>query len=228
MKSLVIFDLDGTLLNTIDDLGTATNYALKESGYPEHPLDAYPEYVGNGITRLIERALPQELRTEDVIWKVREKFKEYYNQHMADATKPYPGIPELLKNLTQKGIKLAVASNKYQSAAKKLVLHYFPEIPWADIEGQKEGVPTKPDPSVVFEILGKVEVPKAQVLYVGDSDIDIETAKRACVEVVGVTWGFRPARELRRAGADALISEPSQLLPLVDQDMVLIPPSPVS
>ena len=159
MKKLVIFDLDGTLLNTIADLGTATNYALTQCGYPTHPISAYPRFVGSGITKLLERVLPESARNSDSVEALRVHFKAYYEEHMADDTEPYPGIPELLAQLTARGVAVAVASNKYQAAVEHLINHYFPEIPWAAVEGQKEGIPVKPDPSIVFEILGKSPSP---------------------------------------------------------------------
>lgn len=127
MKSYVIFDLDGTLLKTIDDLANATNYALRTLGYPTHGLWVYPSMVGNGVTRLIERALPDEARTEKIINDALAAFKEYYNEHCCDTTVPYPGIPELLAQLTNEGVNLAVASNKYQEAVTKIIAHYFPD-----------------------------------------------------------------------------------------------------
>lgn len=166
MKQLVIFDLDGTLINSIKDLGAATNFALEKNGFPTHPLEAYPMYVGNGVSKLIERALPEDQRNEAMIKKIRADFTTYYDIHNTDYTHPYDGIPELLKHLQENGIKIAVASNKYDAAAKALVTTLFPSISFAAIEGQKEGVPVKPDPSVVFEILGATQVKKADVLYV--------------------------------------------------------------
>lgn len=214
MKKLVIFDLDGTLLNTIADLGTAANFALSECGYPTHPISAYPRFVGSGITKLLERVLPECDRSSENIERLRPHFKEYYGQHMADATEPYPGIPELLRQLTSRNIAVAVASNKYQTAVEKLIQHYFPEVKWSAIEGQKEGIPVKPDPSIVFEILGKCPTPKSDVLYVGDSGIDMETAHRACIESAGVTWGFRPVTELKEHYADHIVESTGQLLRL--------------
>lgn len=215
MKRLVIFDLDGTLLNTISDLGAATNHALKESGYPQHNLASYPMFVGNGVTRLIERALPEDVRTPEIIASMREKFREYYDEHMADATEPYPGMRRLLSDLVDMDVKVAVASNKYQQAVEKLIAHFFPDIPWCAVEGQKEGVPVKPDPSIVFEILGKVPTRKSKVLYVGDSGVDMETARRACVDSCGVTWGFRPVKELRDTYADNIVNSPDEIINIV-------------
>ncbi len=212
MKRLVIFDLDGTLLNTISDLGSATNHALRESGYPEHSLASYPMFVDNGVTRLIERALPEDVRTPEIIEAMREKFREYYDEHMADATEPYPGIRQLLHTLVDMDVKVAVASNKYQQAVEMLIARFFP---WSAVEGQKEGVPVKPDPSIVFEILGKVPTRKSKVLYVGDSGVDMETARRACVDSCGVTWGFRPVKELRETYADNIVNTPDEIITIV-------------
>lgn len=212
MKSLIIFDLDGTLLNTIDDLGNACNHAMRTMGYPTHALISYPLMVGNGITRLIERALPDEHRTPETITEARRIFVEYYNEHCCDATTPYPGITQLLSDLTSRGINLAVASNKYDSAVHRIISHYFPDIAFSAVFGHIEGIPTKPDPSIVFEILTACPTPKAETLFVGDSAVDIETARRACVDSVGVTWGFRGEAELRKAYADHIISDPDDIL----------------
>lgn len=215
MKSLVIFDLDGTLLNTIDDLGAACNHALLKLGYPTHALLSYPMMVGNGITRLIQRALPDEARTPEIISEARSIFVEYYDRHCCDATVPYPGIPQLLSELSSQGVKIAVASNKYNEAVSKIITHYFPDIPFSALFGQIEGIPVKPDPSIVFEVLTTCPTPKSETLFVGDSAVDIETARRACVDSVGVTWGFRSQSELRRAYADYIVSDPDDILAIV-------------
>ncbi|MDE5930712.1 MAG: HAD family hydrolase [Muribaculaceae bacterium] len=215
MKSLVIFDLDGTLLNTIDDLGNACNEALRQMGYQPHALTSYPMMVGNGITRLIERALPDEARTERIIAEVRRHFMAYYDNHCCDMTVPYPGIELLLEELTRRNINLAVTSNKYQRAVSLLISRYFSKYNFKVVLGQHDGVPPKPDPSIVFEALSQCPTPKSDVLYVGDSGVDMETARRACVESVGVTWGFRSETELRSAYADHIIEEPCDLIGLL-------------
>lgn len=143
---------------------------------------------------------------------------QYYDSHNVDKTVPYPGIVELLEQLASIGVKMAVASNKYQSAVEKLIAHYFPKVEWVAVEGQKEDVPVKPDPSIVFEILLKNPTPKAEVLYVGDSGVDMETARRACVESVGVTWGFRPVKELQDFYADNIVNVASEILSIVDKE----------
>ena len=206
MKKLVIFDLDGTLLNTIADLAEATNHALRICGYPTHPTDAYRFFVGNGINKLFERALPDRERSQENILRIRSLFIPYYNEHNADYSRPYPGIPQLLKRIQEKGMLIAVASNKYQEATHKLITQYFPEISFAQIFGQREGVPSKPDPSVVNEIIQKTGTEKSNVVYVGDSCVDMETGINAQVTTIGVSWGFRPRTELE-AYHPALIAD---------------------
>ncbi|MCM1290910.1 MAG: HAD family hydrolase [Prevotella sp.] len=210
MKKLVIFDLDGTLLNTIGDLGASTNYALKQMGYPEHPLSAYKFMVGNGVRKLMERAQPDADASE--IDELLRHFREHYDEHCTDTTEPYPGIVELLYELISKGIALAVASNKYQQATERIINHFFTDIPFVAIKGQIAERPVKPDPSIIFSILNDYPTAKKDILFVGDSAVDIETARRGCVENVGVTWGFRPVSELRKAYADHVVSQPNEIL----------------
>ncbi len=196
MKKLVIFDLDGTLLNTIADLAHSTNYALNKLGYPTHEIEKYNFMVGNGIDKLFERALPEEEKSKENVLRVRKEFVPYYDIHNADDSRPYPGIPELLSYLQDAGVQIAVASNKYQTATQKLVDHYFPEIHFTAVLGQREGVKVKPDPIIVSDILEVAKVAKEEVLYVGDSGVDMQTAANAGVTACGVTWGFRPRTEL--------------------------------
>lgn len=196
MKQLAIFDLDGTLLNTIADLGQACNYALHATGFPPHELGSYPFMVGNGITRLIERALPEQSRNEGTIEAVRNVFLNFYDTHCTDLTTPYHGIHDTLRTLTDRGVKVAVASNKYQEAVTKLINHFFPDINWIAIEGQRDSRPTKPNPDIVFDILKTAVIRPDNVLYIGDSGVDIDTARNAGIESIGVTWGFRPEQEL--------------------------------
>lgn len=210
MKTLVIFDLDGTLLNTIHDLGEACNHALRKMGFSQHPIPAYNYMVGNGVRKLMERAQPDA--DAETVDRLLEYFREYYDSHNTEHTKPYNGIPELLAELKARGVAIAVASNKYESATRSIVHHYFPDIEFASIQGQVPGRPTKPDPSVIFDILSMHPTPKSQVLYVGDSGVDMEAARRACVESIGVSWGFRPVSELRANLADHIVNQPSEIL----------------
>lgn len=196
MKKLVIFDLDGTLLNTIADLAQSTNHALQTLGYPTHEESAYHLMVGNGINKLLERALPDGERTEENILRMRKEFIPYYDMHNTDMSRPYPGIPQLLKYLQAQGVRLAVASNKYQAATVKLIDKYFPTLTFAAVLGQRDGVNVKPDPAIIHDIMQIAKVSKEDVLYVGDSGVDMQTALNAGVTACGVTWGFRPRAEL--------------------------------
>lgn len=215
MKKLVIFDLDGTLLNTIADLAHSTNYALKQNGFPIHETERYNFFVGNGINKLFERALPEGEKTEENILRVRKEFLKHYDLHNTDCSSPYPGIPELLNQLQQANIQLAVASNKYQAATVKLINHYFPAIRFAEVLGQREGVPTKPAPTIVYNILEKTHTDKAEVLYVGDSGVDMQTAQNSGITACGVTWGFRPRIELENFTPENIVDKPCEILELV-------------
>ncbi|MBQ2367592.1 MAG: HAD family hydrolase [Bacteroidaceae bacterium] len=197
MKKLFIFDLDGTLLDTVADLGNSCNHVFTEAGFPTHPIDAYYKFVGNGIAKLIERALPAEEATAENIEKLLPPFRAYYNLHMADDTKPYRGVCELLAELQAKGVQLAVASNKYQAATENLVKKYFPEINFVAVFGQRDNVPVKPDPAIVRDIQQAAGIEDtAEIIYIGDSLVDLNTAKNSNVEFAAVTWGFCPRESL--------------------------------
>lgn len=215
MKKLVIFDLDGTLLNTIADLAAATNHALQQLGYPTHPEATIRTFVGNGINKLLERALPSDKQTEAEVMRMRTHFVPYYDEHNADLSLPYPGITAVLEALQQKGVMTAVASNKYQAATTKLVKHYFPTIDFTEVLGQREGIAVKPDPTIVFDILKKAGVRPEDTLYVGDSGVDMQTAINAGVDAVAVAWGFRPKAELESFHPQGIIEEASKLLEFV-------------
>ncbi len=211
MKKLVIFDLDGTLLNTIADLAQSTNHALSELGFPTHDESAYKFMVGNGINKLFERALPEGWKTEENILKVRSLFVPHYDLHNADMSRPYAGIVELLERLQANGILLAVASNKYQSATRKLIAHYFPAIRFVAVYGQREGISPKPDPTIVHDILKDTGVSVEDTLYVGDSAVDMQTALNARVTACGVTWGFRPRTELEALCPKYLVDKAEEI-----------------
>ena len=215
MKKLVIFDLDGTLLDTIADLAVSTNHALTHLGYPTHEEGTIRTFVGNGINKLLERSLPEGERTEANLMRMREYFIPYYDAHNADFSSPYPGMVILLEKLQAKGILLAVASNKYQEATEKLVRHYFPTIRFVEILGQREGIPVKPDPSIVNDILKKANVSPEETLYVGDSGVDMQTALNAGVDAVGVSWGFRPRAELEGFCPKGIVDKAEELLEFV-------------
>lgn len=212
---LVIFDMDGTLLDTLQDLADCTNYLLKQHNYPEHPLDAYRYFVGNGIRKLIERAIPETERTSEKIDALFAEFMPYYEIHKADKTRPYPGIMELLKTLQERGIKLAIASNKAQEAMLPLTDFYFPGISFEAVLGNRVGIPPKPDPTIVEDILKMTNTAKANTLYVGDTAVDMQTASAAGLTKIGVLWGFRTLEELQQANADFIIKEPLEIVSLL-------------
>lgn len=214
MIKAVIFDLDGTLLNTIDDLANSVNFMLKQSNFPTFSVDEFKYKVGNGMRKLIERSLPETYKTDEQIEKSLEVFMACYNKHKNDNTAPYENILDLLETLKQKGIKLAVATNKAHIAAKPLVENTFQGL-FDEIAGQKENVPTKPNPQIVFSILEKLNVMPDECLFVGDSGVDMQTAKNASIKAVGVLWGFRKEDELLQNGADEIISSPLELLKLI-------------
>lgn len=211
---LIIFDLDGTLINTIDDLGQACNYALAACGYPIHPIEDYPRLVGNGINRLIERALPEAHRNEETVLRLRKYFVPYYDEHNCELTCPYDGIIELLQTLKEEGHTLAVASNKYQAATEKIVAHFFPGV-FDVVLGERENVARKPDPQIVWDIVGSLE-DASEMLYVGDSLVDAETAKAAKIPFVACTWGFCTEEQLASANPDYIVQHPIEILTIVE------------
>ena len=217
MTKLVIFDLDGTLLNTIDDLANSCNYLLRKYHLPEHTTDKYRYFVGNGIPKLLERILPEHLKTDHEFRSaLLEEFLDYYAQHKSDLTAPYQGIRELLTELHARRIAIAVASNKAHEAIAPLLQHYFPNIPFAASLGQRAGFPLKPDEAVVEAILKIVQVEKSETLYVGDTGVDMQTAVNANVKPIGVLWGFRTEEEIRNAGAQVVIAQPLELLQYIE------------
>lgn len=212
MTKLAIFDLDGTLLNTVEDLGNATNYALEQCGFPTYPINSYYQMVGRGIYNMFRTALPSEYSNEENVQKMASYFIPYYDEHKCDFTRPYDGIPEMLRNITGRGVRLAVASNKYQDGAEKLVRHFFGEYDFVKILGQREGQPIKPDPAIVDQILAEVPyISKAETVYVGDSNVDMQTGANAKVRTIGVSWGFRGREELAAYHPSAIIDTPEDL-----------------
>ena len=216
MKHAVIFDLDGTLLNTLGDLRAATNHALEVRGLPPHSMEEIRQFIGNGIRLLICRAMP-EGTPEAEIDAALDDFKAYYAAHIHDRTVPYDGIPQLLTALRKRGIKVAVLSNKIDSASQQLIEYFFPGK--TDVVfGEHVGVPRKPDPTSCRMVIQQLGVQPEQVLYVGDSGTDMQTAKNAGLYAVGVTWGFRSKEVLLKYGADVLVHRPEQILQILDSD----------
>ena len=214
--SLVIFDLDGTLLNTIGDLAASVDYVMRSRELPLHTDDEYRQMVGGGIRRLVQRALPVDLASDDAyVDECVAQFRRYYVDHIDCHTRPYEGMAELLRELRERGVKVAVASNKFQHGTERLVAKFFGDIDFLAIEGNREGAPLKPDPQVVENILAKSDVHRSEVVMVGDSGIDIATARAASIDSIGVAWGFRYADELHEAGASHVVESVDKLRSLL-------------
>lgn len=184
-----IFDLDGTLLNTINDLAASTNYALRSAGMPEHSVDDVRRFVGNGVKKLMERAIPDGLNNPDFD-ETYATFRKHYLKHSLDTTKPYDGIPEVLAELKRRGKKLAIVSNKFYAATQELARHFFPDTIEVAI-GERENIRKKPAPDTVLEAMRQLGVGKEGTVYIGDSDVDIDTAHNVGVPCISVLWGFR-------------------------------------
>lgn len=215
MIKLVIFDLDGTLLDSLADLADSCNYLLRNYGFPEHPLDSYRYFVGDGIHKLVERVLPKDKRQMDFVEQFFQEMVAYYDIHKADKTMPYFGIVETLETLQQQGTMLAVASNKVNKAMMPLMEHYFPTIKFTAVLGQREGIPVKPHPQIVYDILQIADVRPEEALYVGDTDVDMDTAHGAGLKAVGALWGYRDRQELTEHHAEYIIAKPMELVELI-------------
>ena len=212
MYSVYIFDLDGTLLDTLGDLAAAVNYALRKHGLPEHSIDDVRSFVGNGVRVLMQRAVPDG-ETNPLFEEVLAAFRSYYLEHSLDTTRPYDGIPELLAELRRRGCHTAVVSNKFDAATKELCRYFFADtIEVAVGEHEAEGIRKKPAPDTVEEALRQLGVTKEGAVYVGDSDVDILTARNAGLPCVSVLWGFRTREFLQAHGATTFIESPLQLL----------------
>ena len=209
---VVIFDLDGTLLDTLEDLGTAVNHALSLHGFPLHSLAEYRLMVGHGVRNLVTQALPEDRREETVIDTCLAEFKAYYTAHIDVHTHPYPGMQELLRILHGHRVRLAVASNKFQSGTEYLIRHFFGDVPFVAILGNREGYPLKPDPEIVGEVLRCAGANAADAILVGDSATDLKTASNGGISSIAVTWGYRdlpadiaPVRATDAAGLASLL-----------------------
>lgn len=203
---LAIFDLDGTLLYTLDDLGTAANYSLAEGGFPTHPLPAFKMMVGHGVRKLMKNALP-EGTPDDIVAERLKSFTDYYASHIDGLTMPYPGIPEMLQRLQADGVKLAVASNKFQEGTSVLIKKFFPDLEFVGVFGNSPETPLKPDPAVINKLMQMAGCSVEETVMVGDAGSDIETARNAGVHALAVNWGYRPLEDLKNADAMAGTSE---------------------
>ncbi len=208
-KKIVIFDLDGTLLNTLEDLTDSTNFALSQSGYPICNIEEIRNFVGNGVVKLFERAVPNGGNVDRCV----EIFKKHYEKNMYNKTKPYDGILDMLKILHAHRLKIAVVSNKFNLAVKELCRHYFKDlIDFASGEDEINGIFKKPAPDTVFAVLKKFDLPPQEAIYVGDSEVDIQTAKNANMDCISVTWGFKTREFLITNGAKNILENPNEIL----------------
>jgi phosphoglycolate phosphatase len=212
----VLFDLDGTLLDTLDDIGNAMNRVLAQNGFPAHPIDAYRHFVGDGAHMLILRALPETERDESTVRLCLEGFLEDYAQNWKVMTKPYEGIPEMLEALASSGLKTAILTNKPHTFSEQCVAEFLSCWRFDIVIGQRDNFPRKPDPAGAMEIAGFLDIPAENFLFLGDSAVDMQTAVAASMFPVGALWGFRSADELKQNGAKALIDHPLKLLNLLD------------
>jgi len=215
-SQLTIFDLDGTLIDSLGDLADAMNAVLERRGYPVHPQDSYRHFVGDGIEMLVRRALPPEIVTEPNVAEYVALLREDYSTRWLATTRPFTHIPELLAALRSQRIHTAVLSNKPDSPTRTLVGQLFADHPFVAVRGECIGVPRKPDPTSTLEIISELGVSPQQTVFVGDTPIDMTTGVNAGTLTVGVTWGFREAHELSSAGADHIIQRPLELLRFLD------------
>ena len=214
MFQYVIFDLDGTLLNTIDDLADAGNYVCRLHGWPEHTVEEYKRYVGNGMAKLAARFAPEEWRTPEGLRTILEEFMPYYDAHKEDKTAPYAGMPQAAAKLREAGVSIAVLSNKADQMAGPVVEHYYPGI-FPLVQGAVDGLPVKPDPTLLHRLMERMGADPAATLFVGDSNVDIQTAKNGGLASCGVLWGFRSRAELEAEGAGRIAGTPEELVEVV-------------
>lgn len=212
---LIIFDMDGTILNTLEDLKNSLNYVLQQAGYQTRTLEEVRTFVGNGIRKTIERALPSDIE-EEKIDELFSLFMDYYAIHNTDNTKPYNGVIELLKELKHLGYKTAVVSNKQDSAVKSLCKKFFTGL--FDVEiGEKENIAKKPEPDEVNEVLKILNIDRTKSIYIGDSEVDIQTAQNSKMKSIIVDWGFRDRKFLYEHGAEVIVSNPSEILDIINK-----------
>jgi phosphoglycolate phosphatase len=214
----IIFDLDGTLLDTLTDLATAANHALTRFGYPTRPVEAYRRFLGSGGATLMTRALPPgeaESLGEAGLRPIMEAMRAYYQEHAADATLPYPGIAELLATVRERAIQSGVLSNKPHAATLAVIRHFFGSHSFAAVQGHVPDMPLKPDPTSALAMAGTLGLAPSRILYVGDSDVDMFTARAAGMRAVGAAWGFRGADELWASGADHVCATPLEVAALL-------------
>lgn len=216
MTELVIFDLDGTLVDSLEDLADSVNVVLKDHGYPTHNTEEYKRFVGNGTVKLIERALPKEARTPERVEELHGIFSGIYKENCLVKTAPYDGVRQVVEKLKDSGVKIAVASNKPDAFAKQIVEKLFGKDTFDIVAGQTDLLPKKPEPDIVFHIMDKLAANRDNTVYVGDSDVDVITGHNAGLKVCGCSWGFRTRSELVTAGADYILETAYDLLSVIE------------
>ena len=214
MYQTVIFDLDGTLLNTLEDLADAGNWVCRRNGWPEHTLEEYRTMVGHGLSDLVRKFSPEGCRSPLLMVNTLAQFSQYYGAHNMDKTLPYAGMEGLAAELKKRGVRMAVYSNKADDFSRQIVEHFFPGV-FSLVRGKVRGVPVKPDPTGVRQVLTELNADPAATLFVGDSSVDMETAHNAGLPACGVTWGFRSRESLEAAGAEFLADTPEQLAAVI-------------
>lgn len=215
MYQYVIFDLDGTLLDTLEDLADASNWVCRKHGWPEHPVEAFKNFVGNGAPKLLERVAPPDVElTPELREQTLDEFTTYYTAHKSDKTTAYDGMPELVARLKDAGLTLAVLTNKPDEAAGPVVERYYPGV-FDHVQGALRGMPTKPDPTLLHQLMDRIGAKRETTLFVGDSNVDIQTAKNGGLTGCGVLWGFRTRQELEGEGADFIVERPEEILKVV-------------
>ena len=214
MYQNVIFDLDGTLLNTLEDLADAGNWVCRKKGWPTHSTEAFKYFVGNGLAKMIERISPEGCRSRRQVEATLGEFTPYYDAHKADKTAPYAGMTEALEELKAAGITMAVLTNKANDLARSVMETYYPGL-FPVVQGAVPGCPTKPDPTLLRRLMEKLGADSTNTLFVGDSNVDIRTAKNGGLAGCGVLWGFRTREELLEEGADHIVETPDQLVRLI-------------
>ncbi|MEE0840826.1 MAG: HAD family hydrolase [Acutalibacteraceae bacterium] len=218
MIKAVLFDLDGTLVNTLGDLALSVNFVLKKHGHPTHDTDEFKQFAGNGNEVMMRRALPEKFRSDrEYVLKLREEFYSYYKEHCADVSSVYEGIKELLSALKEMDVSVAIVTNKAQTMTDALVPKLFDKNIFSAIIGQRDGVPTKPEPHMPFLAMSEMDVNPDECLFVGDSNTDMETGLNCGNTPVGVLWGFRDEKELKEAGARYIVKTPDEIVGIIKE-----------